>query len=306
MKITITGANGFLGISLRDYLKSSYVVEGLSIRYVSKQKIDISSDCIIHLAGKAHDLKKVSKPSDYYEANFELTKQLYDNFLLSNASVFIFMSTVKAVADNIEEVLKEDFIPEPKTHYGISKYKAEQYILSRELPVNKRFYIIRPCMIHGPGNKGNLNLLYNLIEKKVPYPLAAYHNERSFLGIDNFNFLIKEILQNKEIPSGVYNFADDEVLSTNEVVKIIATVSNKRNLSVAVPKYIITSIAKFGDLIKFPLNSENIKKLTENFRVSNQKIKTAIGIDKLPFTAYQGLEKTIVFFDTKKKDSRHR
>src|SRR5690606_40901886 len=64
------------------------------------------------------------------------------------------------------------------------KLMAEEYILSKPLPDNKRVYIIRPCMIHGPGNQGNLNLLYKVVEKGIPWPLAAFENKRSFLSID--------------------------------------------------------------------------------------------------------------------------
>ncbi|MET0943938.1 MAG: NAD-dependent epimerase/dehydratase family protein [Flavobacterium sp.] len=295
-KIVITGSSGFVGRNIKCYLKDSYEIIPMSARFFPDQKFHINGDAVIHLSGKAHDLKKVSNSSEYFEANFELTKQLFDSFLESEASVFIFMSSVKAAADEVLEVLSENVIANPKTPYGQSKLLAEEYILSKKNPNNKRVFIIRPCMIHGPGNKGNLNLLYNVVQKGIPYPLAAFYNERSFLGIDNLNFLIKEILQNKEIPSGVYNFADDEVLSTNELVKIIADVSNKKNLSVAVPKTIINNIAKLGDLVKFPLNSETVKKLTENYKVSNYKIKQAIGIDKMPLTARQGLEKTIKSF----------
>ncbi|WP_343707614.1 NAD-dependent epimerase/dehydratase family protein [Flavobacterium sp.] len=298
-KILITGSTGFVGVYLQQYLKFYYELEFLSIRYKSEQKFEVISDAIIHLAGKAHDLKKVSAPKDYYEANFELTKQLFDSFLTSKSSVFIFMSSVKAAADEVKDILKEDIMPNPKSHYGISKYQAEQYILSKKIPEGKRVYVLRPSMIHGPGNKGNLNLLFNVLKKGIPYPLASFQNERSFLGIDNLNYLIKEILENKEIPSGVYNFSDDEFLSTNEVVKVISSVLNKKDKSIAVPKTIITTLAKVGDLIRFPLNSETIQKLTENYRVSNQKIKTAIGIEKLPFTAKEGLTKTIKSFVNK-------
>lgn len=297
-KITITGLTGFVGSNLKDYL-SSYEIEPLSVRYIPNQKIEIKTDVIIHLAGKAHDLKKVSKPDDYYEANFELTKQLFDAFLQSNSTVFIFMSTVKAAADKVDVILTEDLISNPKTHYGIAKHQAEEYILSKELKEGKRIYILRPCMIHGPKNKGNLNLLYKLVEKGLPWPLAAFDNERSFLSVENLCFIIKSIIENKNIASGVYNLSDDEFLSTNELIQIISSVSNKKKLLIAIPKVIINSIAKVGDLIKLPLNSENIQKLTENYKVSNQKIKTALGIDKLPNTAQQGLEKTIKSFINK-------
>lgn len=151
-------------------------------------------------------------------------------------------------------------------------------------------------MIHGHGNKGNLNLLYNVMRKRIPYPLGAFHNGRSFLGIDNLNFMIKEILVNKNIKSGIYNFSDDEVLSTNELVKIMSSVLDKTNLNISIPKSVIKGIAKTGDLIKFPLNSDTIQKLTVNYRVSNQKIKSAIGIEKLPISTKEGLEKTIKSF----------
>lgn len=295
-KIVITGASGFVGQNLSKFLLDfSFATNLLSLRDL-KWKANFTGDAIIHLAGKAHDTKKTSDCSEYFKINTELTKEVFNIFLKSEINDFIYFSSVKAVADEVSEILFEDTISNPKTPYGQSKLQAEEYILSKVIPEGKRIFIIRPCMIHGPGNKGNLNLLYNVVNKRIPYPLAAFHNERSFLGIDNLNFLIKEILQNKEIPSGVYNFSDDEVLSTNELVKIISFVSNKKNLSLAIPKSIINSMARIGDLIKLPLNSETIQKLTENYRVSNQKIKDVIGIDKLPYTAKEGLEKTIKSF----------
>ncbi|WP_264535057.1 NAD-dependent epimerase/dehydratase family protein [Flavobacterium sp. N1736] len=297
-KILITGSTGFVGTNLKEYLNENEI-ESLNIRYVTGQKIEIETDIVIHLAGKAHDLKKVSKPNDYYEANFELTKQLFDTFLCSSASVFVFMSTVKAVADKVEGILVEDITPNPETHYGISKQQAEAYILSNKLPEGKRVFILRPCMIHGPNNKGNLNLLYEVVQKGLPWPLAAFENKRSFLSIENLCFIIKKIIENQHIESGVYNLADDQFLSTNELVQIISSVCNKKNRTLSIPKTIINSIAKAGDLIKLPLNSETIQKLTENYRVSNQKIKSAIGIERLPYTATQGLEKTIKSFINK-------
>lgn len=293
MSILITGASGFVGQNLSAYLTNhSFRLESASLRN-SDWKNHLNSDAIIHLAGKAHDTKNTSDASEYFKVNTELTKELFNAFLESKIKDFIYFSSVKAVADEVHDVLFEDVEPNPKTPYGQSKLKAEEYILSKILPADKRVFIIRPCMIHGPGNKGNLNLLYNVVKKGIPYPLAAFYNERSFLGIDNLNFLIKEILQNQEIPSGVYNFSDDEVLSTNQLIEIIGLVSDKKTWLIAIPKRIINGFAKIGDFIKFPLNSETVQKLTENYRVSNKKIKEAIGVEKLPNTAQQGFEKTI-------------
>jgi nucleoside-diphosphate-sugar epimerase len=297
MSIAITGASGFVGANLHTYLESSFEISPISARYIPNQQFVLKEDAIIHLAGKAHDLKKVSNPQDYYDANFELTKQLFDAFLVSDAAVFIFMSTVKAVADEVAGVLTEENTPNPKTHYGIAKFLAEQYILSHELPIGKKVYILRPCMIHGPGNKGNLNLLYQLVSKGFPWPLGAFENKRSFLSIENLCFIIKELLENKNIASGVYQIADSEALSTNELIRLLGTSLKKKPTIWTINTSIVKFIAKLGDSISFPLNSERLQKLTENYVVSNKKIVRALG-NQLPIDSKEGLLKT---FDSFKK-----
>jgi len=296
-KIAITGLTGFVGTNLKKYL-TSYQIEPLSVRYEPNQEFDIDAYAIIHLAGKAHDLRKVSNPQEYYDSNYELTKQLFDAFLLSDAKVFIFMSTVKAVADEVKGILTEDAIPNPKTHYGIAKHQAEQYILSKEMPSYKRVYILRPCMIHGPGNKGNLNLLYQLVAKGLPWPLGAFQNQRSFLSVENLCFGIKELLDNVAIPSGVYNVADDESLSTNELIQLLGRSLEKKNKIWNIPASLIKGMAKFGDYLYLPLNSERLQKLTESYVVSNQKVVAAIG-KPLPIDAKTGLLKTFESFKQK-------
>jgi nucleoside-diphosphate-sugar epimerase len=295
MRITITGATGFVGVNLQGYLRLSHEIEPISVRYIPNQTFELNTDVLIHLAGKAHDLKKVSNPKAYYDANFELTKQLFDAFLASESAVFIFMSTVKAVADVVEGILSEDEIPNPKTHYGIAKHQAEEYILSKELPEGKRVYILRPCMIHGPGNKGNLNLLYQLVAKGLPWPLGAFENQRSFLSIENLCFVIKELLENVSIPSGVYQVADNEVLSTNELIQLLGASLEKKTKIWKINAPFIKLLASTGDKIHLPLNSERLQKLTENYVVSNVKIVNALG-KPMPIPAREGLLRTFESF----------
>jgi len=295
MKTTITGASGFVGQNLLKYLKDkNHDVQTLSLR--NSWALDKKNDAIIHLAGKAHDTANTSSDEEYFKVNRDLTIQLFDQFLNSNISDFIYFSSVKATADTIEGILDEKHLSNPKTSYGKSKLEAEEYLLSKKLPDGKRLFIIRPCMIHGPGNKGNLNLLYKVVQKGIPWPLAAFENKRSFLSIDNLSFLIEKILSNKNIPSGIYNFADDDSISTNELVKIIAETSGKKTKLWKVSANFISSIAKLGDMIKLPLNSERLKKLTESYMVSNDKIKKALEISSLPMSAKDGLVKTIKSF----------
>jgi len=302
MKIFITGITGFVGQNLTPYLSEDFDVKGISriktfnsLNYEKFFQEKVAYDAIIHLAGKAHDLKKIANPKEYYEANFELTKQLFDAYLLSKASVFIFMSTVKAVADEVKGILTEDTIPNPKTHYGISKLQAENYILNQQLPEGKRIYILRPCMIHGPANKGNLNLLYSVVKKGFPWPLAAFENQRSFLSIENLCFVIQELLNRNDIASGIYNVADDDSLSTNELIAFISKSQNKLPKTLAIPQKLIYLLARIGDVLHLPLNSERLQKLTESYVVSNDMIVKAIG-KPLPFSAEEGFKKTFQSF----------
>jgi nucleoside-diphosphate-sugar epimerase len=294
ISILVTGSTGFIARYFLECFKDDYLYF-----LPSREEYDLIRDkntnCIIHFAGKAHDLKKVLKPDDYYISNTILTKEVYNSFLASSARVFITLSTVKAVADKIDGELKEEVIPNPITHYGKSKLLAEEYILSKPIPNGKRVYILRPCMIHGPGNKGNLNLLYNLVSKGIPWPLGLFINSRSYLSIDNLCFIIRELLEREDIPSGVYNVADDVPLSTNEVINIIAESKGGKAKILKLSQNLIKLFALVGDFLKLPLDSERLQKLTESYVVSNSKIKAALG-KPLPVSSKDGLMRTFKSF----------
>lgn len=294
MYLSLTGASGFVANSIKKYFGSNFVFKEFSRQNAFKINGEV---VVLHFAGKAHDLKKVSSPDEYYKANTELTNKIFDVFIKSNAKVFITLSSVKAVADEVVGVLSEEVIPNPITHYGKSKLLAEQYILSKNIPDDKRVYILRPCMIHGPGNKGNLNLLYNIVSMGFPWPLGEFENSRSYLSIENLCFIVKELIEREDIPSGVYNVADDVPLSTNEVIQLIAQSKGKESRILKLSKPLITTFARIGDFLKLPLNSERLQKLTESYVVSNAKIKTALG-KPLPISSKEGLLKTFQSFSS--------
>jgi nucleoside-diphosphate-sugar epimerase len=291
--ILITGASGFVGKNLINYLKNYQFQINTYNRNLEIDLRNVST--IVHLAGKAHDLKNVSVPQEYYDANFELTKKLYNEFLNSSAQKFVFISSVKASADKVVGILNESDKPNPQTHYGKSKLQAEEYITSQVLPEGKSYYILRPCMIHGPGNKGNLNLLYKVVSKGIPWPLASFDNKRSFLSVENLCFVIKELAISNSIDSGIYNVADDIAISTNDLISIISRSLNKEPKLWKINAGLISNIAKIGDTFKLPLNSERLKKLTESYVVSNDKIKIAIG-KNLPISTQEGLSITLNSF----------
>jgi nucleoside-diphosphate-sugar epimerase len=282
--IFLTGFSGFVGKNLISKFNRKYKI----FKFERNSIININQDIVIHLAGIAHDTSNKLDSKSYYETNTELTIQVFDNFLKSNASDFIFLSSVKAVRDNYSQVLDEKTIEIPKTDYGKSKFKAEQYILSKKLPKNKRVFILRPCMIYGPGNKGNLNLLYNLVSSGVPWPLGSYENMRSFCSVNNLIFIIDQLIVSRHILSGIYNISDTTALSTNKIIELIYKSKNRKPLILKIPKKIISILARIGDFTNLPLNTERLNKLTSSYIVCNNKILKAIN-KKLPDDSESGL-----------------
>ena len=324
MNILITGAHGFVGSNLVIALKGHHSLYGLDIVAPEKEGVvktfawkDIEPtsfpmqqlpkfDAIIHLAGKAHDTKNQSASQVYFDINTGLTQKIFDFFLESSAKKFIFFSSVKAAADSVVgDMLTEDVIPAPVGPYGESKIAAEEYILSKlrsehgELKVamqrDKRVYILRPCMIHGPGNKGNLNLLYNVVKKGIPWPLGDFENKRSFTSIDNLCYVVEGLLT-KDVASGIYHMGDDEALSTNELIALMCEAMGKEPHIWKMNRKMMEGCAGLGTLLHLPLNTERLRKLTENYVVSNEKIKSALGIDRMPVRAADGIMKTIRSF----------
>lgn len=316
MNILITGIHGFVGSNLVAFLKAHHTLYGLDIVTPVKEGVertfswkDLENgnlpevDAIIHLAGKAHDTKNQSQAQVYFDINTGLTQKVYDYFLQSSVRKFIFFSSVKAAADTVPgDVLTEDVVPNPVGPYGESKIKAEEYILENEERrmkdeecSKKRVFILRPCMIHGPGNKGNLNLLYGVVSKRIPWPLGAFENKRTFTSIDNLCFVIEGMLT-KELESGIYHMADDEALSTNELIEVMCEAMGRKAHIWRINRGLVEAMATIGTWLHLPLNKERLRKLTENYVVSNAKIKRALDIEQMPVRAKDGLRKTILSF----------
>lgn len=308
MKILITGVHGFVGSNLVKCLASANEIYGLDIIAPEKEGVvktyswdDLDKgtipdiDAIIHLAGKAHDTKNQSAAEVYFKVNTGLTQKIFDYFLAHEGiKKFVFFSTAKAAADKVEGVLTEDVVPAPVGPYGESKIAAERYI-QEHMPADKRVYIFRPCMIHGPGNKGNLNLLYNVVSKGIPWPLGAFENRRTFTSVENICFAVNGVLT-KNVQSGIYNMGDDEALSTNELIEEICKSLGKKAHIWRLPKGLMFFVARVGGWLHLPLNPERLRKLTENYISSNAKIKKALGVERMPVDASEGLKRTLESF----------
>lgn len=328
MTLLITGIHGFVGSNLVGYLSKDKdnTIYGLDIiapekpgvaKTFSWEDLDAGKvpevDAVIHLAGKAHDTKNKSAAEVYFKVNTGLTQKIFDWFLAcKGARKFVFFSTAKSAADRVEGVLTEDVVPTPVGPYGESKIKAEEYLIGCFAPnamkrptrrfddsdseyPGKSVYILRPCMIHGPGNKGNLNLLYSVVSRGIPWPLGAFDNLRTFTSVENICYAVGGLLT-RDIPSGIYNMGDDEPLSTNELITIICEVLGRKPHIWKLGRGFMTGVARLGGVLHLPLNPDRLQKLTENYVSSNAKIKTALGVASMPVDARSGLRLTIASF----------
>ena len=280
MIILVTGSHGFVGSNLMKAFGSEFEL----IRWDARQDAPLPAvDAVIHLAGMVHDLKHTTVAEEYFRVNTELTKQLFDRFLASSAQKFIFFSSIKA--------------QDGDTPYALSKKRAEEYIMKHEESRMKRHqevYILRPCMICGPGNKGNIKPLFKLVRKGLPWPLAAFDNQRSFASLDNILFVVKELLT-RDVDSGIYPVCDDETLSTNDLVKLICECVGKPCHLWRIPQGLMRRVARLGDVLHLPLNSERLGKLTEDYVVDNYQLKRALGIQAMPFRLEDGMRASIQF-----------
>lgn len=295
MKILMTGSHGFVGTNLMDALSGEHEM----IRWDVRSDDPLPEvDIVIHLAGKAHDVKSDGRGQmeEYMKINFGLTQKIFDSFIAqSKCKKFIFFSSIKA--------------KDHDTPYAKSKKAAEDYILSKFKEFNgskvqidgkleplkqseKQVYILRPCMIHGKGVKGNLPLLFNWVKKGWPWPLAAFENQRSYASMGNVSFVVEKLIK-KEVPSGIYNICDDEMVSTNELISLMSECMGQKPKMLRVPKGIVRLGAKMGDGLHLPLNTERLLKLTGDYVVDNSDIKHALGIHQMPVRATDGLKTTI-------------
>lgn len=303
MKFLITGANGFVGTNLRRFLgEKGHVCLGLDLAdadygWSELDRIPFAEiDCVVHLAGKAHDLKKVASERSYFDVNVGLTEKIFTAFRkgvekTGGKKTFVYFSSSKASPDG--------------NAYGRSKLAAERYLLSASASTSAstsslHLYILRPAMIHGPGNKGNLNLLWGLARRGLPWPLAAFENRRSFTSVGNVCAAVEALAglpaESSSGETAVFPVADDEMLSTNRLIELIAEACGRRARLWRLPKGLMRCAARIGDLLHLPLTTERLEKLTEDSFVDNAALRRRLGWTRMPVAAEDGLSFTLRSF----------
>ena len=297
MTILISGAYGFVGSNLSRFLSEKGhrcyaldVARGEGPYAAFWNWDDLAQipwdeiDAVVHLAGKAHDLKKVSDPESYFTVNVGLTEKLWAA-CGGKVGRFVYFSSIKAVDGD--------------TPYARSKAAAEAF-LEGVAGGRTEIRVLRPCMIHGPGNKGNLNLLVQVVRKGIPWPLAAWENRRSFTSVANACAVVEALCgdaaRSASGPYQVFALCDDEAVGTNRLIALIAEAMGKKARLWRLPKGLMRFVARVGDVLHLPLNTERLGKLVEDNVVDNAPLLRALGWESMPVRAEDGLRSTLRSF----------
>ena len=243
-KIAVTGANGFIGQALcQSLLEHHFEVVPLVRRACnipnevimtdldSPTWVTKMSNChtMIHLAGRAHIMQdeEINPLKAYQEANVELTLNLARKAVQYGIKRFIFLSTIKVNGENTAtgSAFGPDDTPNPQDIYAVSKWEAEQELMKLARESELEILIIRPPLVYGPGVKGNLNTLINLVKKGIPLPFSLIENQRSFIALENLIDILRRFadpMTHVNHRNPVFLVSDGKAVSTKALLKEIA------------------------------------------------------------------------------------
>jgi UDP-glucose 4-epimerase len=222
MKVVITGKNGYIGNSLKIYLeKNGTTAETVTVRGEISEDIFENSDVVVHCAAIVHS-PQITDIEVYNKVNCDLTLMLAEKAKKSGVKQFVFLSTM-SVYGKSEGIIKSDTPLNPITPYGKSKLSAEKKL---ETLADENFIVtvIRPPMVYGKGCGGNYVRLRKLAVKLPFFPDTE--NKRSMIYIDNLNYCILKLIENKTggliLPKNKFD------VNTAEMVRLIAGANGKK------------------------------------------------------------------------------
>lgn len=244
--IGVTGASGFVGQRLIQTNSIKYNLVPLDLRKNKPQDTNLEGiESIIHLAGMAHRMTPAPE-SEYIHANFELAKTLAEHAKAAGVRQFIYISSSKIFGDRPGRELSEMDNGAPDDAYGKSKWQAEEF-LRKFGSADFNIAVIRPPLIYGPGVKGNMLRLLELVHSGKPLPFKKIDNLRSMVFVDNLIALITHIIDRQS--AGTFHAGDAEILSTSQIIKLIQEGLNTKSLEFGVPQF----ARKFLKVVKPPL-----------------------------------------------------
>jgi len=299
-KVLVTGANGFIGRCLCAALQQQGVHVLALLRtpsqgpWQSSVIVDLTMampsvtdlqgvDVIFHLAGKAHAVAECEQDATEYERiNSQGTERLLQVAAAAGVQRFVFFSSVKAIADQGSATALDETTPcAPDSPYGVSKLKAESLVLHGGYVAEP--VVLRPCMVYGESDKGNLPRMARMIAKGLMPPLPDFANQRSMVHVDD---IVQAALLAAALPQAVnqiYIVSDGQYYSTRYIYESLCQALGRVPPRWHVPLWLLRTMARTGDLLgswlqrRMPFDSSALQRLSESACYSSTKIQQELG-----------------------------
>lgn len=259
MKVLITGANSYIGMSFENYIienfSEDYKVDTLDMQDPNWINYDFSNyDSIFHVAGIAHQKETNENKEMYYKVNRDLAIKVAKKAKSDGVKQFIFLSTM-SVYGKETGIIEYNTLPNPKSNYGKSKYEAERKI--EPLDDNDfKVCIVRPPMVYGDGCKGNYQLIVKIVKRFPIFPRIK--NKRSLIHIDNLVKFVKTLVDDKI--NGLFLPQNKEYVSTMDLAKDISVKINKKIYFSYLLGFIVFILRPFNKKLKKAFGNLTYKK----------------------------------------------
>ena len=315
MKICLIGASGFIGSRLIDvFQKNSYILLNIDkknsllfpeITVIAdirdKEKLSTllqGQDLVILLAAEHRD--DVSPVSLYYDVNVNGTRNVLEAMDLCHIKKIIFTSSVAVYGLNKQNP-DENHPVDPFNHYGKTKYQAEELLRAwyAKDSEQKMLAIIRPTVVFGERNRGNVYNLLKQIASGVFLKVGSCNNKKSMSYVENVVSFIQFIINKHQLGYHLYNYAEKPDLSTNELIETVGRSLGRKVPSLKLPYFIGLSGGYCFDILakivgkKLPISSVRVKKFCATTQFDSTKVRD-IGF-VAPYSLSEGLNKTIKF-----------
>ena len=297
----VTGAGGFIGAALCARLqRQGHRVRALLRRpaigpWDEAMVCDLGAemlppglmdgvDGVFHLAGIAHVQDIAGIPDAVYRrVNVDATAALLDAAVAAGVRGFVYFSSVKAVADPGERCVDEAWDAWPEDAYGRSKREAEELVLAAGREHGLHVCNLRPCLVYGPGVKGNLARMLDAIERGRFPPLPELGNRRSMVGLDDLLNAAQAAMDAPAAEGGTYIVSDGAPCSTRALYLSIREALGQGVPAWTLPRWVLRAGAAAGDLMgmllarPMPLDSSALRRLAGSACYRSEKIYRQLG-----------------------------
>lgn len=299
MSILVTGASGFVGGRLLNAFRSDGIAcigmvrrGDASDHYVIGDLEDVASlhracsgiKTVFHCAGYAHAFAAFGDDAEHHwRVNFEGTRNLVQAAAEAGVKRFVFLSSIKAMAEPGNICANEDFPGEPETDYGRAKRAAEETVLEAGRQHDMHVVNLRLTMIYGAGGRGNLERMGRLVRCGLFPPLPETGNHRSLVYIDDVISVMRLVANDRRAASNTYIVAGHESPSGRALFDALRTAQGLPACRWSVPLAILRPVARLGDGLeelfkcRLPFDSEVLKRLLGSAWYSAERIEKELG-----------------------------